>query len=119
LLHAMSGIDENFTKGDRILSWSVIIYSLGYGFGSFLLIVIWNLISPWPAEWWTIMFFITGIVIASLVGIVSTVWFSIGGTIDLIRMFKRLHSHRVNEADDGRVIGHQSAEDVKIADKHQ
>jgi hypothetical protein len=119
MLHAMSGIDENFTKGDRILSWSVIIYSLGYGFGSFLLIVIWNLISPWPAEWWTIMFFITGIVIASLVGIVSTVWFSIGGTIDLIRMFKRLHSHRVNEADDGRVIGHQSAEDVKIADKHQ
>lgn len=115
VLKAMSGIDSNFTKGDKILSWSVMIYSLGYGFGSFLLIVIWNVISPWPAEWWSIKFFITGIVIAGAVGLVSTFWFSIGGTIDLIRMFKRLHGHRVSEADDGRVIGHQNAEDLNTS----
>lgn len=113
VLKAMSGIDQNFTKGDRILSWSVLIYSLGYQFLlMFVGILVWNLISPWPAEWWTIKFFISGFIVAALIGLVTTVWFSIGGTIDLVRMFRRLKEREVNLADDGRVVGHQNAEDV-------
>lgn len=113
VLKALSGIDQNFSKGDRILSWSVLIYSLGYQFLlTFVGILVWNLIWPWPAEWWTVKFFITGIIIASLIGVVSTVWFSIGTSIDLVRMFRRLKEREVNLADDGRVVGHQNAEDV-------
>ena len=112
IFQALSGIDNNFTKGDKILSWSVIIYTLGYGFGSFLLIVVWNLISPWPDHWWTMLFFITYICIAGLIGLISTVWFCIGGTRDLLKMFARLRGHHDNTNDDGRVIGHVSAEDV-------
>lgn len=113
VLKALSGIDENFSRGDRILSWSVLVYSLGYQFLlMFVGILVWNFIAPWPTEWWTIKFFITGIVIASLIGVVSTVWFCIGGTIDLLRMFRRLKEREVNLADDGRVVGHQNAEDL-------
>jgi SSS family solute:Na+ symporter len=112
ILKTMSGIDGNFTRGDKILSWSVIVWSLGWGFGSFLTILIWNLISPWPQEWWANWFFIASIVVASTVGIVSTVWFSIGGTRDLIQMFARLRCHEDDTADDGRVIGHVSADDL-------
>lgn len=32
--------------------------------------------------------------------------------IDLIRMFRRLKEHRVDDSDDGRVIGHMNVEDV-------
>ncbi len=112
IFKALSGIDQNFTKGDKILSWSVIIYTLGYGFGSFLLIVIWNLIAPWPDHWWPIMFFVTAICVAGLIGLISTFWFAIGGTLDLLKMFARLREHQDNTNDDGRVIGHVSAEDV-------
>jgi len=46
------------------------------------------------------------------VGIVSTVWFTIGGTIDLKRLFKRLREKETNILDDGRVIGHISSGDT-------
>lgn len=114
ILKALTGIDANFTRGDKILSWSVIVYTIGYGFGSFLLIVIWNLISPWPEHWWPIRTFITGICILSIYGVVTTVWFSIGGTRDLLRMFKRLRTHQNNPLDDGRVIDHANADDLPL-----
>ena len=108
----LSGIDEQFSRGDKILSISVMVYSLGWGFGSWLVILIWNAISPWPAAWWVNWFFIANIVVASIIGIVSTVWFSIGGTLDLLAMFRRLKTHRADVHDDGRVIDHANAEDA-------
>jgi len=112
ILKALTGIDNNFTRGDKILSWSVIVWSFGWGFGTFLTIVIWNLISPWPQQWWVNWFFISSIVVASIVGLVSTVWFSIGGTRDLLTMFQRLRKHRADVADDGRVQDGVSAADL-------
>lgn len=112
VLRVLSGIDGQFTQGDKAISYSVMIYSLGWGFGSFLVIVIWNVISPWPEAWWANWFFISNIVVASLVGIVSTVWFSIGGSLDLCRMFRSLKTHRTDIHDDGRVIDHRNADDL-------
>ena len=55
--------------------------------------------------------------VAGLIGIVSTVWFTIGGTWDLRRMFRRLAAREANLLDDGRVIGHVSADDVTVVEK--
>ena len=52
-----------------------------------------------------------------LIGVVSTVWFTIGGTRDLIRMFKDLGAKQANMLDDGRVIGNVSADDVALVEK--
>jgi Na+/proline symporter len=112
------GIDSQYTKGDKILAWSVFLWSFGWQFvGSFLTLIIWNMISPLSNNWWAFWFFLTNIVIAGIVGIVSTVWFTIGGTWDLMRMFKRLAEKQVNELDDGRVIGHVSADDVILVEE--
>lgn len=112
ILKTLSGIDQQFTRGDRLISYSVLIYTLGWVFGSWLLIVLWNVVSPWPDTYWVWWFFIQNIIVGSIIGIVSTVWFSIGGTIDLYRMFKRLHTEKTNVLDDGRVIGHMNADDL-------
>ena len=53
---------------------------------------------------------------ALLVGSVTTVWFTIGGTWDLMRLFKRLDALKRNVLDDGRVVGHVNAEDVALVE---
>ena len=51
-----------------------------------------------------------------MVGAVSTVWFTIGGTRDLLRIFKALKIKETNMLDDGRVIGHVSADDIALVE---
>ena len=107
------GIDDEYTTGDKVIVWSVFGYSIVFQFLIvFVGVVVWNWISPWPAEWWSWYFFITVIVVGIVVGSISTVWFMIGGFIDLRRLFKDLGKRVDNPLDDGWVEGH-----VSLADK--
>jgi len=106
------GIDSQYSRGDRILAWSVFLYSMLWGFGSFLVLVIWNAISPWSDAWWAEWFWVYYLVVPGIIAAVSTVWFTIGGTWDLRRLFKSLAEKEDDLLDDGRVIGHVSADDV-------
>ena len=108
------GIDSQYTRGDKILAWSVFIWSFGWGFlCCFVGVIVWNLISPWGNEGFTIWFFINNFIVAGLVAVVSTVWFTIGGTRDLRRLYKDFQNRgAANILDDGRVVGHVSAVDV-------
>jgi Na+/proline symporter len=112
----LMGINAEYTRGDRILAWSVFIYSFGWGFGSFLVIVVWNTFSSWPDNWWAHWFMIQNLIVPGIVAVVSTVWFTIGGTIDLRRLFQRLEAKEIDILDDGRVIGHVSADDVSLVE---
>lgn len=111
------GINSEYTRGDRILARSVFLYSFVWAFGSFLAIVIWNKIVPWPKDWWGMWYFISIVCILGAIGIVSTVWFTIGGTRDLLRMFAALKAKESSVLDDGRVVGHVSADDVDLVEK--
>ncbi len=107
------GIDQNYTKSDRVLAWSVFLWSFGWSFGiCFLGIVIWNIFQPWPNEWWAIKFSVTALVVPGIVGVVTTVWFSLGGSMDLVRLFRDLAAKRENALDDGRVSGNVSLADT-------
>lgn len=110
------GLNEGYSKGDRLLAWSSFTYGIVWAFGSFLVIVIWNLISPWPDQWWANWWGIEKIWVTGVIGIVSTVWFLIGGTIDLRRLFQRLETKEVNMLDDGRVVNHLNADDVEMVE---
>ena len=110
------GIDEQYTKGDRILAWSVFIWTM-YNFAMFLVIIVWNLfVCRWSKEFWFLWWKWYSIPQALLVGSVTTVWFTIGGTWDLMRLFKRLDALKRNVLDDGRVVGHVNAEDVALVE---
>jgi Na+/proline symporter len=107
------GITPEYTRGDKIIAWSVVGYAIIYKFGlCFLAVLIWNMIRPWPAHWWSTYFFVTSLVVTGIVGIVSTFWFLIGGVIDMRRLFRDLAARVDNPLDNGVVEGH-----VSLADK--
>ncbi len=109
----MLGITKEFSKGDKVISWSVFIYSFVLRFmGFFLLVLIWNGIKPWPMEWWGKYFFITALLVPGIAAAISTFWFGIGGYLDLRRLFRDLRDRMDDPLDDGRVEGH-----VSLADK--
>ena len=80
-------------------------YSIGYGLLlCFVTVVVWNKISPWPREWWNINFFITILLVPMTIAVVSTIWFMIGGIIDLRRLFRDLEKRVDDPNDNGQVL---------------
>jgi hypothetical protein len=107
------GIDKNYTKGDKVLAWSVFSYSFIYTFIIlFAAVVIWNFVTPWDDKAWGTYFFVKQFLIVGLIGIVSTFWFGIGGTVDLFRLYRDLANKETNDLDDGRVVNNMSVADL-------
>jgi SSS family solute:Na+ symporter len=95
------GWDDEFTRGDKILSVALFGYSMFFFLG-FVVITIWNLVTPWPERWWwnwQCVSLYLGIVLAAP----TTIWFTWGGTRDLLRLFRRLKSVARDEHDNGTV----------------
>lgn len=111
---ALLGFDEQYSRGDRVLAGSVFGYSMVL-FIVFLAVVLWNtLFKPFSDQAWATYFWIMNVLLALLVGAVTSVWFTIGGILDLRAMFRRLTTLKRNLLDDGRVVGHANAEDLKF-----
>ena len=109
------GITPEFSTGDKIISWSVFIYSFIYKFlGCFVLVVLWNAISPWKPAWWGTYFFVISLVIPTIAAAITTVWFFGGGLIDLRRLFRDLEARVDNPYDNGQVEGNVSLADVAV-----
>ena len=109
------GITPEYTRGDRIIAWGVFLHSFVFNFAvCFVGAIIWNFFHRWPAAWWGRYFVVVNFIVPGVVAAISTVWFGIGGAIDLTRLFRDLKSRReVNVLDDGRVEGHVSLADKK------
>jgi hypothetical protein len=107
------GITKEYTRGDKVIAWSFFMYSFIWEFViTFIIVIIWNVISPWPLHWWGWYFFIVYLVVPGIMAAISTIWFGVGGFIDLTRLFRDLKARIANPLDDGWVEGH-----VSLADK--
>ena len=105
VLAKLLSITPDYTRGDKIIAWSVFIFSFIYQLGlKFVLVVIWYAISPWPNKWWGNYFYIASLITPAIVGVISTVWFSIGGMVDLIRLFKDLAIRTLDTTDNGQIF---------------
>lgn len=98
---AIMGMGPEFSPSDRVVfvivtGWSVlwaIIFLLGTAY---------NLVVDVPeSSWATFWKFYVWLILIS--GIITTIWFTIGGIFDVNHMFKRLREERVDEGDDGFV----------------
>ena len=113
----MIGITPEYTRGDKVVAWSVFSYSFLYGFcGMFLLVVIWNVFSPWPASWWSQYFLIKFLLIPGIAALITSIWFTIGGVRDMIAMFRALKNRVANPLDNGMVEGHVSIDEKQKFD---
>ena len=104
-MQALLGIDENFTRGDKIISITLFSWTM-FWFAVFLIVTIWNIIHIWPDEWWSNYWFYTGIVLPIILGTVTSIWFTIGGVTDLRKLFQRLQVLERHSDDDGTVSHH-------------
>ena len=66
---------------------------------------------------WVGWFKFYNLIIPSVIAAISTVWFTIGGIVDLRRMFRRLAEKQDNDLDNGRVVGHVSTDDVALVEQ--
>ena len=109
------GITPEFSKGDKIITWSVFIYSFVYRFFfTFVVVVIWNIFSPWKPEWWGTYFFVLFLGVPLLGATVSLFWFVIGGIKDMRCLFHDLSTRKDDPLDNGVVEGHVSIADAAV-----
>jgi len=111
-------ITPEYSKMDKCIAYLVFLHSFGY---SFLLCfcgsLVWNFFSPLPQQYWIWYFFINLVVVAGIIGVISTVWFFIGGWIDMRKLFRDLKARMSDPLDDGWVEGHVSRSDQKLVDQ--
>jgi len=107
---AVIGFDAEFTRGDKIISGSLFAWGL-FWFAIFVVMTLWYLISPWPLAVWATYWHLYAIVIPIFIGVITTIWFTWGGTRDLIRLFRELPNVKRNVLDDGSVINHQNLDE--------
>jgi len=105
------GIDENFTRGDKFLAGGLFGWSMLW-FGVLVVGSIWNLLAPWPITVWSNFWYVQAIALPILFAFITTIWFTVGGVVDMKRFFKRLKEAKVNVLDNGMVEGHQSLSDI-------
>jgi hypothetical protein len=111
-MERLVGIDDEYTRGDKIIAWSVFLYSVVYQFGfAFGAVLLWNMANPWPKEWWGRYYYVVSLVVPMVVGCVSTVWFLWGGIRDGLRLFRDLDA-RVIDADDNGIVRSDSQRPV-------
>jgi len=96
------GIDGHFTRGDAFLAILLFFWNV-FWFAVFLVVTIWNVWHPWPTKWWSVYWHFTAVQLACVIGLITTVWFTIGGVNDLRRIFLALRSTQENPQDDGTV----------------
>lgn len=111
LISRLIGIDRNFTRGDKwiagtLLVWSLLLTSL------FAVGTIWNLIDRWPDAVWLSFWHVIGIGFPIFFAFVTGVWFTWGGVRGILRFFDRLRHERVNPLDDGTVKNHQNLDET-------
>ena len=112
ILTRIMGITPEFTRGDKVIAWAYLFYSIVYSFfGCFIMVLIWNAITPWPIEWWGHYFLIISLIVPGIVSFISMIWFGFGGAKDLIALFRALENRVVNHLDNGAVSGGMSLAD--------
>ena len=98
------GINPEYTKGDRIIAYAVFCYTFIYRFlGTFVLVLVLNLLSPWGKRGWSNYYLVTILLVPFSVALISTFWFMIGGICNLRQLFIDLEARKRDFSDDGRV----------------
>ncbi|MBP7275999.1 MAG: hypothetical protein KBA51_07335 [Kiritimatiellae bacterium] len=98
---ALAGITPEFTRGDRIIYWATLAWSVGWIF-VYIAVIIINAVRLQPDSFW-IGYHRLKFNITLCIGLGTTAWFAAGGLRDLIRLVRALRALRRDTTDDGTV----------------
>ncbi len=97
------GIDEHFSRGDKILSVATFCWTMTWQLVAVGVLLWWIFVGRLSDGWWFNYTMVTGVAIPLVVAVVTTIWFTIGAVRDLFKLFEALRLARQNETDDGTV----------------
>jgi SSS family solute:Na+ symporter len=105
------GLDGGFTRGDKWIAGGLVAWT---GFWALVMIggSIWNLVSPWPASVWATYWLVAGVGVPVLMTFVTGIWFTWGGVRDIRSLFVRLRETKVDDLDNGTVIGGRNRDEA-------
>ena len=104
------GINADFSRLDKVLYTFVTLWSFLWG-GVFLLGAILHYTGAVSLSGW-IRFWHGYVLLAAALGVLTTVWFTIGGLVDLRDLLRRLTIQQRHEHDDGSVVDHHLADET-------
>lgn len=84
-------------------------YQMGYGVGFWNKIC--NLFFEWPRAWWNHYFYIVYLIVPSIAGVITTVWFMWGGLHDLRQLFVDLKNRTEDDKDNGQILDSDKIQD--------
>lgn len=108
---AIIGITGEFSRSDRIIylattGWTFFLSAL------FVLGTAYNFVFEVKSESWMCFWkYYTWIILG--ISVITTIWFTIGGIVDMRRMFELLKKIKRNDLDDGTVVAHQNLGEIK------
>lgn len=102
LVARLMGIDEEFTRVDRWIAGGIFWWSMAWFF-IFIVGSAAYLIHPWSDMAWAHYWGFAMIWLPLIIGVITTVWFTIGGVRDLRIFFQRLRNETSDVSDDGTV----------------
>lgn len=110
--HKIIGMGKEFTFWDKVIYLGSIIITLVI-FVAFLLGSAYGMTFKTSELGWS-KYWLCIIAVFSIGGLLITIWYIIGGTRDLIELFRTLKTKKRDDWDDGTVIGHHSRVDEEI-----
>jgi Na+/proline symporter len=113
LLNHFVSITPEYSRGDKIITWFVFFYTIFYKFlFAFIGAYVASKAFHWGVREWSQYFFVITLAVPFVLGIGTTVWFTIGSILDIRRLFRDLEARKRDALDNGMVDGH-----VSLADK--
>jgi len=107
--------DKEFSRRDRFVFYLTIIWSLSL-FSAFVIISMLNLHERWSDDWW-FSFWMIYLGIGMVKAVIMTVWFLVGGVINLREMMTILRETKRNPLDDGTVTEGLNSDESDSAPK--
>jgi SSS family solute:Na+ symporter len=103
-LARLTGVDYRFTRSDRwiatlLVGWSLLVALIN----GFVVLMNSRPNSRWMTAGWSRYWLIFGVGVPFVIGLATTVWFTIGGVRDLRDFFRALRTVKRDASDDGRV----------------
>jgi len=107
----MFGITSDFSRGDRWMTVAIFSWSLLW-FVVLIIGCLWQWVGsagwipwivPWSDEAWLGFWHVTAIALPIVMSAITAVWFTWGGFRDIVQLFRRLKSYKIDNSDNGRV----------------